>query len=285
MRAKTIDILKKAKKEGYAVGAFNTSNMEVTQGIIRAAAKLSRPCVIQATISSLDYVGDKMLKYIVLEAIESDSKKADIGFHLDHGKALNDVRRAINSGVDSVMIDGSKLDFEENLTLTKEIVQYAHSKGVAVQAELGKVPYLGREEMGEIDWDELMTNPEEAKILVKETGIDALAVGIGNAHGFFRERSEPDWERLDMIRSLAPEIPLIMHGASDWDKEKVQRAIKGGVCCFNIDTDTRIAFSTALCGMMRKDRCDYNDPRKIMAVVRDAVQKKVEEKIEMFAMI
>jgi fructose-bisphosphate aldolase class II len=285
MRAKTIDILKKAKKEGYAVGAFNTSNMEVTQGIIRAAAKLSRPCVIQATISSLDYVGDKMLKYIVLEAIESDSKKADIGFHLDHGKALNDVRRAINSGVDSVMIDGSKLDFEENLTLTKEIVQYAHSKGVAVQAELGKVPYLGREEMGEIDWDELMTNPEEAKILVKETGIDALAGGIGNAHGFFRERSEPDWERLDMIRSLAPEIPLIMHGASDWDKEKVQRAIKGGVCCFNIDTDTRIAFSTALCGMMRKDRCDYNDPRKIMAVVRDAVQKKVEEKIEMFAMI
>ncbi len=285
MKKKTVDILKDAMKGGYAIGAFNTSNMEVTQGIIRAAAELSRPCVIQTSMSSLDYVGDKMLKYIVLEAIESDSRDAEIGFHLDHGKALNDITRAIDAGVDSVMIDASKLNFKENLTLTKEIVEYAHSKDVSVQAELGAVPYLGREEMGDIDWEELMTNPEEAEMLVKETGIDALAVGIGNAHGFFRERSEPDWERLDMIKSLVPEIPLIMHGASDWDKEKVEKAISGGICCFNIDTDTRIAFSTALCGMMNKDRCDYNDPRKIMAVVRDAIQKKVEEKIKMFAMI
>lgn len=285
MKTKTIDILKKAMEGGYAVGAFNTSNMEVTQGIVRAAAKLSRPCVIQTSISSLDYDGDKMLKYIVLTSIESDSHNAEIGFHLDHGKALNDITRAIDAGVDSVMIDASKLDFKENMTLTKEIVEYAHSKGVAVQAELGKVPYLGREEMGEVNWDELMTNPEEALLLVKETGIDALAVGIGNAHGFFRERSEPDWERLDAIKKLIPDIPLIMHGASDWDKEKVLKAIKGGICCFNIDTDLRIAFSTALCGVINKDRCDYNDPRKIMTVVRDAVQKKVEEKIKMFAMM
>ena len=283
MRGKTIDILKDAMKGGYAVGAFNTSDMEVTQGIVRAAAKLSRPCVVQATTSSLDFSGDKMLKYIVLEAIENESREAKIGFHLDHGKSLNDVMRAIDCGVDSVMIDASKLDFEDNVAITKSVVEYAHERDVTVQAELGKVPYIGREEMSDVNWDELMTNPKEAETLIKETGADALAVGIGNAHGFFRERSVPDWERLDMIKSLIPDTPLIMHGASDWDKEKVERAIKGGICCFNIDTDIRVAFCTSLCGMINKDRCDYNDPRKIMAIVRDNVQKKVEEKIKMFA--
>jgi ketose-bisphosphate aldolase len=179
------------------------------------------------------------------------------------------------------MIDASKMSFEENKEITKKVVEYAHPKGVAVQAELGRVPYLGREKMS-VEWDKVMTDPQEAKELVEETGIDALAVAIGNAHGFFRERSEPDWERLQEIRKILPETPLILHGASDWEGEKAQKAVKLGINCFNIDTDIRVAFGTALCKMTGGDHCEVSDPRKVLKVCRDEVQKKVEEKIKLF---
>lgn len=280
MKAKTIDILKEAMKNKTAVGAFNTSNLEVTQAIIRAAKKLHNPCVIQTTVSTMNFVGNKTLGDLVNNIIKNESNDCPIGFHLDHGKTFDDVMNAIDLGVDSVMIDASALDFKSNLKITKKVVEYAHSKNVTVQAELGKVPYLGREQTS-VNWEEVMTNPEEAKILVEEAGIDALAVGIGNAHGFFRERSVPDWERLKKIRELIPHIPLIMHGASDWDREKIKKAIAGGICCFNIDTDIRIAFMTTICNNL-SPHCDISDPRKLMEKIRTSIQEKVEEKIRMF---
>jgi ketose-bisphosphate aldolase len=281
MRSKTSDILRKALDGGYAVGAFNTSNLEITQGIARAACELNRPCVIQATINSFDYVGDKVLGELVRIVLENESNSTKIGFHLDHGHSLDDVVRAIDVGVDSVMIDASRLSFKENIKLTKRVVDYAHAKGVSVQAELGTVPYLGKEEV-DINWDEAMTDPKQAQDLVQQTGIDALAVGIGNAHGFYREREELDWERLKEIKKRLSKLPLIIHGASDWTKEKVHRAIDEGVCCFNIDTDIRIAFSMVLC-KQNADRCDVIDPRKILSEARNKVQKKVKEKILMFS--
>lgn len=281
MRTKTIEILKKALENGTAVGAFNTSNLEVTQGIIRAAKKLIMPCIIQTSSSTIDYVKSAVLGEMVKTVIENESNSSPIGFHLDHGKNLDEIMNAIEIGVDSVMVDASTLDLKENIEVTKKAVMYAHSMGVSVQAELGKVPYLGREQIS-LSWDEIMTKPEEAKKLVEETGVDALAVGIGNAHGFFRERPEPDWERLHKIKELIPETPLILHGASDWDEKKIKKAVHGGICCFNIDTDIRIAFMTAVCNNT-SPRCDISDPRKLMEKVRSSVQEKVEEKIKMFA--
>lgn len=284
MRSKTIEILKEAKEKKCAVGAFNTSNLEVTQGIIRASHELKKSCIIQTSNSTIDFVGAKTLKKLVESVIKNESNHSNIGFHLDHGKSIDDIMRAIDIvGVDSVMIDASTLSFKENLEITKRAVEYAHLKNISVQAELGRVPYIGREEM-EVNWDEVMTNPEEAEKLVKEAGVDALAVGIGNAHAFFRERSEPDWERLEKIKSLIPETPLIMHGASDWGKEKVEKAIKGGISCFNIDTDIRLAFITTICKITNKGHCDINDPRKLMDEVRNAVKEKVKEKIKMFSL-
>jgi len=280
MRTKTIDILRKSMEKGFAIGAFNTSNLEVTQAIIRATKKLQAPCVIQATTSTIEFIGDTTLGDMVKSVINNESSTCPIGFHLDHGKSLDDVMNAIEMGVDSVMIDASTLDFKSNIEITKKVVMYAHSMGVSVQAELGKVPYLKREQAS-VNWDDIMTNPDEAKILVEETGVDALAVGIGNAHGFFRERSQPDWKRLHNIKELVPHTPLILHGASDWDEERVKKAIQGGICCFNIDTDLRISFMTTICNNT-SPRCDISDPRKLLEKVRINVQKKVEEKIKMF---
>lgn len=281
MRAKTIDILKEAMEGGYAVGAFNTSNMELTQGIVRAAYELEKPCVVQATTNAFSYANHHVLSDIVCSVIKNESNSNKIGFHLDHGKSMDDVVKAIDSGVDSVMIDASLSSFKENIEITKRVVDYAHGKGVSVQAELGSVPYLGREDQ-EMNWDEVMTAPLQAKKLVESTGIDALAVAIGNAHGFFRERSEPDYERLSEIKKLLPKTPLILHGASDWSGERVSEVIKRGICCFNIDTDIRIAFITAICGVVGP-RCDTTDPRKILGAARSEVLEKVKEKIKMFA--
>jgi fructose-bisphosphate aldolase class II len=280
MNSKTLEILQDCMKNGKAVGAFNTSNMEVTQAIIMAANKLKIPCIIQMTSSTMEYsfetIGD-----LVKSNIKKLGKDTKIGFHLDHGHNLHDIAKAIDLGVDSVMIDASRMSLADNIEITKKVVNYAHSKGVAVQAELGKVPYLGKENL-EINWEEVMTNPEEAEKMVKETGVDALAVAIGNAHGFFREKKEPDWKRLAEIRTKLPNTPLILHGASDWVNGKVVKAIEGGINAFNIDTDTRLAFCGAICKMTGGEHCEVSDPRKVLGLAREETQKVVEKKIKMF---
>lgn len=271
-------------KNGKAVGAFNTSNMEVTQAIIMAANDLKMPCIIQSTASTMEYTNDT-IGDMVRSNIDRLGQNTEIGFHLDHGHSMADVIRAIDLGMDSVMIDASRLIFEENMAVTKKVVDYAHSKGVAVQAELGKVPYLGKENL-EVNWPEIMTNPEEAEKMVKETGVDVLAVGIGNAHGFFKERPVPDWDRLKEIRKRIPKTPLIMHGASDWSEKKAKKAISLGVSAFNIDTDTRLAFCGAICKeLVGKEHCEINDPRKVLGIAREEAQKAVKKKIKMFALV
>lgn len=282
MRTNTVEILKDAMKGGYAVGAFNTFGLEITQSIVRASHKLRKPCIVQATTNAMKYAGSKILGDIVKSVIEHESNSTQIGFHLDHGKTFDDVVKAIDAGTDSVMIDASRSEFKENCEITSRVVKYAHENGVAVQAELGSVPYLGREEQ-EIDWDQIMTDPNQAKELVDKTGIDALAVGIGNAHGFFRERPVPDWDRLKAIRSIIPNISLILHGASDWTVEKVKRAVAEGITCFNIDTDVRIAFVTSVRNALEQEHDVATiDPRKILGVARENAMNKIEEKILMF---
>jgi fructose-bisphosphate aldolase, class II len=280
MLANVKNILEEAKKNGYAVGAFNTSNMEVTQAIIRAAIKKNSPIIIQATAKTLDYAGDKVIIELIRAIIEQESATIPIGFHLDHGRNFDTCVRAIELGMQSVMIDASRYDLHENIAMTKRVVEYAHPKDVAVQAELGKVAYLSEME-SDPDWEKLMTNPLEAKWLIDETGADALAVSIGNAHGFAREKEVPDWSRLEEINKLIPETPLILHGASDWGREKIREAVKRGVVCCNIDTDLKIAFNRVVC-KLTSDRCSFVDPRELLGEAREAVQRVVEEKIELF---
>jgi len=280
MLASVKEILKEAKNNGYAVGAFNVFNMEEAQAIVRAAVRKHTPAIIQITEKTMDYAGDWVICDVVKSVIERESASIPVGFHLDHGHSFDLVMRAIDAGLNSVMIDASDKSLKENMSITKRVVDYAHAKNVSVQAELGTVPHLGGMDQNP-DWDRIMTDPLEAKWLVEETGIEALAVAIGNAHDFFRERAEPDWKRLEEIHKLVPETFLVLHGASDWVNHKVAEAVKRGVVCFNIDTDLRVAFNTVLCQFTR-DKCNIIDPRVAMDQARTAVQKVVEKKIDLF---
>ncbi len=280
MLAKVKNILEDAKKNGYAVGAFNVFNMEEAQAVARAAVKKHAPVIIQITETTMNYAGDGVIFDVIRTVIEKESASIPVGFHLDHGYSFDTVVRAIGMGLDSVMIDASQKNLQENIEITKRVVEFAHAKGVSVQAEIGRAPHLG-EMSGDPDWDKIMTNPLEAQWLISETGADALAVAIGNAHDFFRERPEPDWGRLESIHKLLPDMPLIMHGASDWVNHKVTEAVKRGVVCFNVDTDIRVAFNTVLC-QFTHDKCGVIDPRKAMSEAREAVQRVVEKKIDLF---
>lgn len=275
------EILQKAKEGGYAVGAFNTLNLETTRAIVEAAVEMRSPVIIQVTEKTMEYAGGRGIFHLVKNDAEFYAPNIPIGIHLDHGKSFEIIQRAVEIGFSSVMYDGSRKDYADNLAITKKVVDFCHEKGVNVQAELGSVPYLGEVEMGETDWNKYMTDPGQAEEFVKKTGVDALAVAIGNAHGFVKERKEPDFARLEMINK-ALGLPLILHGASDWENGRVAEVIKNGVACFNIDTSLRMAFINNLLNALRERDASSYDPRKLLGDARDAVKHTVREKIKIF---
>lgn len=275
------EILTKAKEGGYAVGAFNTVNLETTRAIVEAAKETKSPIIIQITESTMEYAGGRGIFNLIKNDVEFYAPEIPIGIHLDHGKSFEIIERCVDIGLTSVMYDGSRKIFADNLAMTKQIVDFCHGKGIDIQAELGSVPYLGEIETGEIDWDKYMTNPDEAKEFVAETKIDALAVAIGNAHGFTKEREEPDFMRLKKINELV-KIPLILHGASDWESKRVKEAIENGISCFNVDTAIRLAFINDLMKSLKDKNGTSFDIRKVLGGAREAVKKAVEEKIRIF---
>jgi len=278
------EILGKAKEEGYAVGAFNTINLETTRAIIEAAKETKSPVIIQITEKTMEYAGGRMIFNIIKNDAEFYAPEIPVGIHLDHGKSFEIVERAVEIGLVSVMYDGSRKEYVDNVAMTKKVVDFCHEKGVSVQGELGNVPYLSEQKMGAVDWDKYMTDPDQAKDFVEKTGIDALAVAIGNAHDFFQERETPDWERLDKIRSLV-DVPIIMHGASDWEDGKAIEAVKRGVSCFNVDTNTRVAFINSLSATFSSEKNPGFDVRTILGEARDAVKESVKRKMELFGCI
>ena len=275
------EILAKAKKEGYAVGAFNTVNLETTRAIVEAAKEMRSPVIIQITEKTMEYGGGRGMFHLIKNDVEFYAPEIPVGIHLDHGKSFEIVERAAEIGFNSVMYDGSRKSYPDNLAMTKKIVEFCHEKGVSVQAELGNVPYIGEGEIDEVDWDKYMTDPGQAKNFIEDTKADALAVAIGNAHGFFKERGEPDYTRLEMINKNLT-IPLILHGASDWEGEKVKEAIKRGVACFNVDTAIRLAFVNNLVNAVR-EQADFSfDIRKLLGDARESVKEAVKKKIKIF---
>jgi len=275
------DILTKAKEGGYAVGAFNTTNMETTRAIIEAAKELRSPVVIQITEKTMEYAGGRQIFSIVKNMAELYAPEIPIGIHLDHGKSFDICKRCVEIGFNSVMIDGSRKKLRDNIEVTKNVVEYAHGKGVDVQGELGSVPYIGEMEAGEVDWDKYMTDPDEAVEFVEKTGIDTLAVAIGNAHGFVKERSVPDYERLEKIRAKIS-VPIVLHGASDWEKERIDEVVKRGVSCFNVDTATRVAFINSVIKTVRSKNEVSFDIRRILGDAQEEVKKTVMKKMEDF---
>lgn len=273
------EMLEKGKAGGYAIGAFNTVNLETTRAIIEAAKELASPVIVQVTEKTFEFAGGRAIYQLIKNIAEFYADDIPVGIHLDHGKSFEVVERAMEIGFTSVMYDGSRKEYVDNLAMTKKIVSLAHMRGVTVQAELGNVPYIGEMQMEDVEWEKYMTLPDQARQFVDETGIDTLAVAIGNAHGFFRERSEPDYDRLTAICEHV-EIPLVLHGASDWENGRVTEVIGRGISCFNVDTAIRLSFIGGLREALQGE--DMTDLRKIMGTAKESAKKVVKGKIRAF---
>lgn len=274
-----LEILEKARTGGYAVGAFNTVNLETTRGIVLAAKEMRSPVILQVTEKTLDYAGGRAIFQLIKNMAEMYAPEIPVGIHLDHGKSFEVVERAMEIGFPSVMYDGSRKEYADNLMTTRKIVELAHLRGISVQAELGNVPYLGEVNMDSINWDNYMTDPDQAADFVRETGIDTLAVAIGNAHGFFKEREVPDYDRLETIVSKVS-VPIVLHGSSDWSEDRVRRVIGMGVSCFNVDTSIRLAFISAI--KQHLEEHDETDIRRLLEGSKVGVSDVVKMKIRMY---
>jgi fructose-bisphosphate aldolase, class II len=279
------DLIKKAQKDGYAVGAFNIFNLETALGVVRAASKLGAPAIVQVSETTIEYAGLKAITQIV-EAVAKDEKvKVPIALHLDHGKSFRSVAECINVGFSSIHIDASELPLEENILLSKQSVDYAHKHGVWAQGEIGILRGVEDKAQTPEDMAPFFTDPDQAADFVKETGIDTLAVSIGNMHGIkkFRDVGVPDLDllRLEKINKKIPHVPIVLHGASGLKADQIKPAIELGVRIINIDTELRLAFTQAVREILDKDSLIY-DPRQVLTPAIEAVSAIVSAKIKMF---
>lgn len=292
------EMFDKSLNSDYAVGAFNVNNMEIIQGIVDAAKEEEAPLILQVSAGARKYAKPAYLIKLVEAAMEDSG--LDIVLHLDHGEDFDICKACIDNGFTSVMIDGSKHPFEENIRITKEVVEYAHDKGVVVEAELGKL--AGVEDNIKVNSrSATFTDPDEALEFVERTGVDSLAIAIGTSHGAYKFKGDPylDFERLKEIHHLLPDTPLVLHGASSVLKEFVDRcndyggeipgaqgvpedmikeAVKWGVCKVNIDTDLRLAMTAEIRRVLKEDPAQF-DPRKYLGPGRDAIKGMVKHKM------
>jgi fructose-bisphosphate aldolase class II len=293
------DVMSRAAAGGYAVGAFNINNLETVLAITDAVVEEQSPAIIAVTPSAIKYGGLDYLAGIVKVAAKRVSQPVTL--HLDHGLDVETVARCVDAGFTSVMIDASSLSFEENIAVTKKVVDLAHPRGVSVEAELGKL--AGMEETSVDEKDAVLTDPENAQEFVKRTGVDALAVAIGTSHGAYKFKGVPklDFDRLKAIRARVDAL-LVLHGASSvpsWilkkaskygaelsgakgiPEEHIRKATALGVSKVNIDTDLRLAFTGAVREVLATSPSQY-DPRKILGPAKDAMKQVVSEKMRLF---
>ncbi|MDD2443546.1 MAG: class II fructose-1,6-bisphosphate aldolase [Desulfotomaculaceae bacterium] len=271
------ELLRDAENGGYAVGAFNCNNMEIVQAIIAAAEAEKAPVILQASQGAIKYAG---IDYIVAMArLAAESTRVPVALHLDHGTSFAQVVQCIRAGFSSVMIDGSKLPLEENIELTKRVLEMARAVGVSVEAELGKIGGT-EDDIVVSEREAFFTDPEEAGVFVRETGVDFLAVAIGTAHGQYKGIPELDLPRLEKIKSVV-KIPIVLHGSSGVPDDAIREAIRRGVRKVNIDTNIREAFTEAARKVLDANANEI-DPRKVLGPAREAATAIIREKIRIF---
>ncbi len=295
----TKEMFEKSMKEGFAIGAFNVNNMEIIQAIMDAAAESKSPVIMQASSSAIKYARINYLMKMVEAAVE-EHPEIPVAIHLDHGPDFETAKMCIDSGFTSVMFDGSKYDFEENVRLTKEVVDYAHSKGVVVEAELGKLAGI-EDEVNVDSKDAMYTDPDQAKEFVERTDCDSLAIAIGTSHGAYKFKGEAKlrFDILKEIKERIPTTPIVLHGASTVIPELVEmcnknggdipgakgvpdemlnEASKSGVSKINVDTDIRLAMTGAIRKVFVEEPSAF-DPRKYLTSARDLIKETVSHKI------
>lgn len=294
----TKDMFEKSMKEHFAIGAFNVNNMELIQGIVDAAAEENSPVILQASSSAIKYARIGYLRKMVEAAL--DEHDIPVALHLDHGPDFETCKMCIDNGFSSVMIDGSKYDFEENVRLTKQVVDYAHEHGVVVEAELGKLAGI-EDDVNVAAEDAMYTDPAQAEEFVRRTGCDSLAIAIGTSHGAYKFKGEAKlrFDILKEIKSRIPNTPIVLHGASTVIPELVKmcnefggnipgakgvpdeilnEASKSGVSKINVDTDLRLAMTGSIRKVFAEDPSAF-DPRKYLTPARSLIKDTVEHKI------
>jgi len=267
-------LLNNAQKSGYAIGHFNTSDLEITKAIVMAAAKLNSPVIVATSEKAISFAGLEQLADIIKN--EAEQVKIPVVMHLDHAKSFDLCQKAIQTGYTSVMIDASSLSFEENISLTSRVVKLAHRENVTVEAELGALATPDKYQVG---INQFLTDPEKAEEFVKTTEIDGLAIAIGNAHGIPLPEEKLDFNRLSQIRDKVS-VPLVLHGASSTPEAEMKKAISLGICKINIDTDIKIAFSKNIVEFLKTHQQNI-DPREMLGSAASAVEAVVEKKIEL----
>lgn len=272
-------LYKKARENGYAVGSFNVSTLEAIKAIIAAAEELSSPVMIETSPGELNYMGPENVADIVRNIAEDS--KIPVAIHLDHGQNVDQVKLAIESGYTSVHIDASSYDYDKNVQMTSEAVNFAHENGITIEGELGHIPGASESHEGEtvkID-NETLTDPIKAKEFVKATGIDILASSVGNIHGVYENEPQLDFERLAEIAKIG--VPLSLHGGSGIPEDQIKKAISLGVTKINVNTELRIAFTESLRHELAENPNEVV-PYKYLPEEIEAVKRVVIEKIKMF---
>jgi fructose-bisphosphate aldolase class II len=291
-----------AYKNGYAIGAFNVNNMEITQGIIGAVAEEKAPLILQVSRGARAYAKNSYLRAII-DVVVEENPDIPVAINLDHGDTFETCKQFVDDGFTSVMIDASHKPLEENIAITKEVVEYAHARDVVVEAELGQLGGIEEDVVGVADEDisKHLADPNQVEEFVKKSGVDSLAVAIGTSHGAYKFKKEPKLA-FDVIQEIAdrlPGFPLVMHGSSSVLKEfvdlinkyggkmpnamgvpeeAVSKAAKMAVCKVNIDTDLRLALTAKIRQVYAESPAEF-DPRKYLGPGREAIKEMVKHKL------
>jgi len=291
-----------AYKNGYSIGAFNVNNMEITQGIIEAVAEEKAPLILQVSRGAREYAKNSYLRAII-DVVVEENPDIPVAINLDHGDTFETCKQFVDDGFTSVMIDASHRPFDENIKMTKEVVEYAHARDVVVEAELGQLGGIEEDVVGVTDDDihKHLADPNQVEEFVAKTGVDSLAVAIGTSHGAYKFKKEPKLA-FDVIQEIAdrlPGFPLVMHGSSSVIKEfvdlinkyggkmpnamgvpeeSVSKASKMAVCKVNIDTDLRLALTAKIRQVFAEKPAEF-DPRKYLGPGRDAIREMVRHKL------
>lgn len=272
------EVLLDGYKNGYAVGQFNMNNLEFTQAIIEAANEEKSPVIFGVSEGAMKYMG---LEYTVAMArVAAESAKVPVILHLDHGPNLEVVMKCIRAGFSSIMIDASHYPLEENILKTKQVVDLCHPLGIEVEGELGRIG--GTEDDLTVDEkDASLVDVQEAVRLVRESGIDALAPAIGSAHGMYKGKPELAYDRLQQLKELLPDTPMVLHGGSGIPDEDIKKAISMGVAKINVNTENQVAMTRVIREVLGADEKVY-DPRKYLKPAREAIKEVVKQKMRLF---
>ncbi|MFJ7978017.1 class II fructose-1,6-bisphosphate aldolase [Peribacillus sp. NPDC096379] len=274
------DMLIQAKEKGYAVGQFNINNLEFTQAILFAAKAENSPVILGVSEGAARYMGGfKLIVSMVKELIEEYDVTVPVAIHLDHGSSLEKCVQAIHAGFTSVMIDGSHHPLEENIEITKRVVQIAHAVGVSVEAELGRIG--GQEDDLSVDAaDAFYAIPAECDQLVRETGVDCFAPALGSVHGPYKGEPNLGFDRMKEVMELTG-VPLVLHGGTGIPTKDIKKAISLGSAKINVNTESQISSTSAVRAVLSNDDKVY-DPRKFLGPARDAIQETVQGKMREF---